>query len=196
MTLDVTKLTEAKSDQLNAVDVAAAPRIIRIRDVQIKGGDQPLHIYYDDDTARPFKPSKTATRTLAACYGLDAKAWIGKHIELYCDDTVVWAGVPVGGLRLKSAEGLTKPLKIMLPKSRGKKEAVTIMPLDMSRVKGISKNNDTASDNPIPDPDELQRQMESVANDPDAKRKWWAGLTKEEQAVVKGLAAKKEARDE
>lgn len=194
MTLDVTKLTEAKSDQLNAVDVAAAPRIIRIRDVQIKGGDQPLHIYYDDDTARPFKPSKTATRTLAACYGLDAKAWIGKHIELYCDDTVVWAGVPVGGLRLKSAEGLTKPLKIMLPKSRGKKEAVTIMPLDMSRVNAASK---PTTREPIIDRAEMQRQADAAKEmSPEEKKEWWGKLNEAEKAVVRELTAKKEAGDE
>ena len=186
MTLDVTKLTEAKSDQLNAIDLATAPRIVRIRDVQIKGGDQPLHIYYDDDTSRPFKPSKTATRTLAACYGLDAKAWIGKHIELYCDETVVWAGVPVGGIRLKAAEGLTKPLRIMLPKSRGKKEAATIMPLDMSRVKAKEQSVTTPQEI---NRDALRTEMESVAGDKEAKAKWWRGLSDEEKAVVKEMAA-------
>lgn len=193
MTLDVTKLTEAKSDQLNAIDIATEPRIIRIRDVQIKGGDQPLNIYYDDDTSRPFKPSKTATRSLAACYGLDAKAWIGKHIELYCDETVVWAGVQVGGIRLKSAEGLTKPLKIMLPKSRGKKEAVTIMPLDMSRVKKQAQPNTTPTPQPEVQPeinrDQLKADMEKYANDPDGKRDWWAGLNAAERSAVKELAA-------
>lgn len=138
MTFDVSKTLEALSDQLNAIDLMSGPRIIRIREVRVLKGEQPVHVFYDGDDNKPWKPSKTERRCMAACYTADGAKWIGKHVKIYCDDDVTYSGQAVGGIRLKEAEGLTKPLKLMLPKTRGKKQSVTIYPLDISEVTGVS----------------------------------------------------------
>lgn len=194
MTLDVTKMCAARSDQINAIDLISGPRIAKITDVKIfTETEQPIHVVLDGDTKRPWKCSKTSVRVLAALYSNDASKWIGKHIEIYCDETVLWGGQAVGGVRQSKAEGIQNPKRLSLTKSRTKKESVVINPLSADDIKSHYEKSEKPtqiSDKPAIDESELARQMESVANDPEAKRKWWAGLTKEDQAVVKGLAAK------
>jgi hypothetical protein len=128
-TLNVTKAMSAKSDQLNADDLIAGPRVIRIRDVQDRGGEQPIWIFFDGDDNKPWKPSKTALRTLAAIWGEDAMKWVGMHCEIYNDEAVTWAGQAVGGIRVSKMEGLSSARVLKLTKTRGKKAAVTIEPL-------------------------------------------------------------------
>lgn len=196
MTLDVTKMCAAKSDQINAIDLISGPRIAKITDVKIFGEtEQPIHVVLDGDTKRPWKCSKTSVRSLAALWTNDASKWIGKHIEIYCDETVLWGGQAVGGIRQSKAEGLTSPKRLMLTKSRTKKETVVINPLSADEIaahyaelQGKTVVKQAPTPNPI-DRDTLRTQMDAVSNDAAAKAKWWRGLTADEQAVVKELAA-------
>lgn len=136
MKLDVTKMCAAKSDQINAIDLISGPRIAKITDVKIfSETDQPIHVVLDGDSKRPWKCSKTSVRVLAALYSNDASKWIGKHIEIYCDETVLWGGQPVGGVRQSKAEGIASPKRLSLTKSRTKKETVVINPLSEDEIK-------------------------------------------------------------
>ena len=63
--MDLSKTIIPKSDQLNADDLIAGSKIIKIRD--IKGGSddaQPVNIYFYGDNNKPFKPCKSVRRIL------------------------------------------------------------------------------------------------------------------------------------
>ena len=114
---DVSFALEAKSDQLNAVDIMGAEPVIRVRDVKVQKGEQPVWIYFDGDNNRPWKPSKGMLRLLAGAWGRDSKQWIGKYARLYFEPTVKYAGQEVGGIRIRAlsdidARGLTFALTI------------------------------------------------------------------------------------
>lgn len=130
--LDITRAIAPNSEQLNADDLLTGPRTIRIRDVKISNGEQPVSVFYDGDDGRPWKPSKTAMRCLAAVWGPNAAKWIGMSCTVYNDETVTWAGAAVGGIRVSRMEGLSKPRTLQLTRTRGKKAAVTIQPLNVS----------------------------------------------------------------
>lgn len=132
-TIDITRAIAPKSDQLNADDLLAGPRTIRIRDVQVTTGEQPVSVFFDGDEGRPWKPSKTAMRCLASIWGANAAKWIGMHVTLYNDETVTWAGAAVGGIRVSHMEGLSSPRSLQLTKTRGKKVGVVIQPLTVQR---------------------------------------------------------------
>lgn len=186
MTLDVTKAIEPRSDQLNYDDFLTGPRTVKIDRVEVKSGaEQPVAVHLVGYEGKPWKPCKTSLRCLVAIWGPDASRWSGLSLTIYGDHDVTWGGMKVGGIRVSHMEGLTSPRTLMLTKTRGKKGATVIKPLEVA-----------IAHVPVIDESELARQMESVANDPEAKRKWWSGLSRDEQAVVKGLAAKKEAGDE
>lgn len=99
---DVSFALEAKSDQLNAVDIMGAEPVITIRDVQVKQGDQPVSIYFDGDHNRPWKPSKGMLRILAGAWGRDSSQWVGKKAQLYFEQSVTYAGKEIGGIRIKA----------------------------------------------------------------------------------------------
>lgn len=114
---DIGFALEAKSDQLNAVDIMGAEPVIRIRDVQVKKGDQPVWVYFDGDNNRPWKPSKGMLRILAGAWGRDSQQWIGRFVQIYFEPTVKYGGEEVGGIRIRSlsdidARGLTFALTI------------------------------------------------------------------------------------
>lgn len=180
MTMDVTKAIEPKSDQLNADSLMTGARTIRIRDVKINStSEQPVWIYFDGDDNKPWKPSKTSTRTLAAVWGADASKWIGLSCTIYCDPTVKWGGAAVGGIRVSHMEGLDKPKPLMLTRTRGQKAAVTIQPLVVDK-----------KPTPEPEPQQLNTatldaEIESAkAMEAEDKAAWWKTKTKPERDYI------------
>lgn len=196
MTLDVTKMCAAKSDQINAIDLVSGPRIAKITEVKLfSETEQPVHVVLDGDSKRPWKCSKTSVRTLAALYGNDASQWIGKHIEIYCDETVLWGGQAVGGIRQSKAEGIKSPKKLMLTKSRTKKETTVINPLTEDEIERHYKKDDSITPAAQPEPDAptidkdalFSDARENAALGKDGMRKWYVTKSKPEQAMLKEI---------
>lgn len=164
--MDVSKAIQAKSDQLNADDLIGGPRTIRVRDVKVVGGEQPVSIFFDGDDGKPWKPCKTAMRCVAAVWGVDAATWVGKHLTIYNDPEVTWAGMAVGGIRVSHMEGLTKEVKLMLAKTRGKKGATVIKPLVVE-----SRKTEPKQEEPLT---EVQEEAASAARKgKEAFAEWW-----------------------
>lgn len=174
--MDVSKVIEAKSDQLNADDLVAGPITVRVRDVKVTGTEQPLSVYYDGDNNKPWKPCKTAARCLASVWGVDAGGWIGKRLTLYRDDSVTWGGVAVGGIRVSHMEGLTKPVKLMLAKTRGKKGEVVVQPLKVQE-----KKEEPAPENAV-DATAIHEEARGIARQGrDAFMAWWKSAEPEQK---------------
>lgn len=124
---DITFALEAKSNQLNAVDIMGCNRIVKIRDVKVTQSDQPVAVYFDGDNNRPWMPSKGMRRILAGAWGKESQEWIGKHAELYFEPSVMWAGKPVGGIRIKALTDIpAKGLELTLAISKQKREIYTV----------------------------------------------------------------------
>lgn len=190
MTMDVTKAIEPKSDQLNADDLMTGPRTIKIRDVKVSPGkEQPVWIYYEGDNNKPWKPSKSGSRCLAMCWGADASRWIGLSCTIYRDPDILWGGAKVGGIMPSHVEGISGPQTVMLTKTRTSRKPTVIKPLEVTAPEKPTTKTKTTPQSPSVDPVEMQRQMDAVSGDAVKKREWWSGLTDDEKAVVKGLAA-------
>src|SRR5699024_11132353 len=93
----------------------------------------------------------------------NAAKWIGRRCTIYNDPTVTWAGLEVGGVRISHMDGLDKPRKLTLTRTRGKKSVVTIQPLDTPDT-----TSDTAS------LDHLQAARDAASGGTEEFRKWWA----------------------
>jgi len=157
--IDISTTLKAKSDQLNADDLIGGPTTVRIRDVKNTGGDQPVSVFYEGDNGKPWKPAKAALRCLALLWGANAAKWLGMSLTLYRDETVTWAGVAVGGIRVSHMEGLASERTLHISKAKGKKEPVVVKPL---KVEGASKA------------EKYRARLFEVAEDPDlsAEEKW------------------------
>lgn len=128
--MDMTETIQAKSDQINADDLIAGPRIVTVTEVRRGTAEQPVEIETAEfGPKRPFKPSKTVCRILVAAWGKEASAYTGRRMMLYRDPEVRFGGSAVGGIRVSALSDIDKPLSISLTVTRGKRAPYVVEPL-------------------------------------------------------------------
>ncbi len=126
---DLTRITVAKSDQLNADDLIGGAITVNITGIRLSGNsEQPLIIDIDGGH-RPYKPCKSMSRLLIFCWGKDGNAWVGRKMTLYRDPSVKWAGQEVGGIRISHLSNIEKQMSVALTVTRGKRKPYTVEPL-------------------------------------------------------------------
>ena len=131
---DVSFAMQAKSDQLNAVDIMGFEPILQIREVHVRAGDQPVSIYYNGDNNKPWKPSKGMIRILSAGWGSESDFWVGKSVQVYMDDSVKYAGKEVGGIRIRAMSDIRKDgIKVVVAKNKQQREKLVITHLSTER---------------------------------------------------------------
>lgn len=127
--MDLTQTIEPKSDQLNYDDVASQEVTVTITQVSKGTAEQPVNVELAEYPGRPYKPSKGMRRVMVAAWGKDASAYAGRLLTLYGDPSIRFGGQAVGGIRIRAMSGLDKPLTVPLTVSKGKREKVTVQPL-------------------------------------------------------------------
>lgn len=119
---DMTPIIQPKSDQLNADDLIAGPRVITITGVCVTpGAEQPCHVNFEGDGGKPWKPCKTMGRVLVRAWGSDSAQYVGKSLKIFCDPDVTWAGMKVGGIRIAALSHIDAPFEMALTATRGKR---------------------------------------------------------------------------
>jgi len=109
-----------KSDQLNADDLLTGPQTFTIAGVRRGDKDQPVSI--DIPGRMPFKPCKSMRRVLIAAWGENGSDWIGRTMTLYCDPSVMFGGVRMGGIRISHLSHLQNDvMSINLTTTRGRR---------------------------------------------------------------------------
>lgn len=120
-----------KSDQLNADDLIAGEKTIKIRDVVIRpNGEQRVWIYFDGDDGKPYKACKSMCRVMVTVWGADSKAYVGRSMTLYRDPSVPWGGLAVGGIRISHMSDIDSKVTIVLTMSKQSKKPFTVKPLE------------------------------------------------------------------
>ena len=182
---DVSFALEAKSDQLNAVDIMGCEPVIRIRDVVVRKGDQPVSVFFDGDNNRPWKPSKGMLRILAGAWGRDSKQWIGKYAKLYFEPTVRYAGQEVGGIRIRALSDIDpRGLTFALTISRQKREPYVVPLLEVS----VSAYPDDRFNAALPVMTDAMRSGKMTLQQVIAKCQKTGSLTAEQLAKLEAVA--------
>lgn len=133
---DMSAVIVPKSDQMNADDLIAGPKTIRVASVDIRGGaDQPVAIRYEGDGGKPYKPCKSMSRLLVFAWGADAKRYAGRSMTLYRDPSVKWGGMEVGGIRISHMSDIDKTFVLSLTATKGQRKPHTVRPLDVHASK-------------------------------------------------------------
>jgi hypothetical protein len=131
--IDISGTTESTSNQLDAIDLVAGPKIITITSVKIvQNPQQPVEIGFDGCGTKPFRPCKTVRRVLCAAWGRNGEDYVGRSLELYNDPEVIYGGKSVGGVRISKMSHIEKSLRLMLTVTRGKKKPYTVEPLQLT----------------------------------------------------------------
>lgn len=142
--LDLTETIEAKSDQLNAIDLLPGPITIKITKIERKNSkEQPTWIYYEGDKNKPYKPCLTMRRVMIAIWGKDGDAYVGRKMVLFFDKTVTHMKQNTGGIRISHMDGLTEEAKVIVTKSRNLREVYTVLPLLIDAPAEVELDSDT-----------------------------------------------------
>ena len=122
-----------KSDQLNADDLIAGNRILKITAARIvkDGRDTRIVLNFEGDNGKPWKPCKTMGRAMVMAWAItDEEQFVGKSVQVYRDPTVKFGDQgEVGGIRISHMSHIAKPVNIKLTVSQGKKGMFLFHPL-------------------------------------------------------------------
>lgn len=138
-------------------------------------------------------PCLTMRKVIGAIWPDDFEEYKGRQITIYRDPTVKFGPDETGGVRISHMSGIDKTVSLAVLEKRGKRKKLTIFPLEVPS----SPPKPTTTRDPIIDRAEMQRQADAAKEmSPEEKKEWWGKLNEAEKAVVRELAAKKEAGDE
>lgn len=133
-----------KSDQLNADDLIAGPRTLKITKARISKEDRATRIVlnFEGDNGKPWKPCKTMGRAMVMAWAItDEEQFIGKSVRVYRDPTVRFGDQgEVGGIRISHMSHIDKPVNTKLTVSQGKKGMFTFHPLVTEQPKQPDPN--------------------------------------------------------
>ncbi len=128
--MDMAQFIIPKSDQLNADDLIAGPRTVRITKVSGTGNaDQPVAVYFDGDGGRPYKPCKGMRRVMVSVWSKDASQYIGRSMTLFRNPKVLWGGMEVGGIQISHMSNIDRPMIVVLTISKTKRVQHRVEPL-------------------------------------------------------------------
>ena len=118
MTIDLSGTLETRSDQLNAVDLLPGPITVQVVSVKkVEDKKQPTHIEITGGY-KTYKPCLGMRRILAAAWGLDGSAYVGRSMTLYRDPDIEYSNQATGGIRIAALSDIAKPLDIRLIESK------------------------------------------------------------------------------
>lgn len=130
---DLSATVAPKSDQLNADDLISGAKTIIITDVRGVGGDQPIAIHFEGDNGKPFKPCKSMRRVFIKAWGADGKQYKGRSVTLYCDPSVKFGGIAVGGIRISHMSHIEQDFEMPLTVSRAQRRAFHVKQLKVEQ---------------------------------------------------------------
>lgn len=139
---DLSQTIAPKSDQLNADDLIAGPRTIKITKATVApGAEQPASIFFEGDNGKPYKPGLSMRRVLVRAWGINSSAYVGRRLTLYRDDSVKFGGVAVGGIRISHMSDIDGEITLPLSENRKTRKPFTVRPLPAERGPSGGKPN-------------------------------------------------------
>lgn len=132
--MDITDALAPVSDQLDAIELVN-PRTFTIDSGSSLGkrdGKTVAEIRLVG-FPRVWRPSKGMLDVLAACWGTDAKQWVGHRVTLYNDTKVMFGPNKVGGVRISHLSHIDKARTVTIRASGvGRKQQWPVKPLPQS----------------------------------------------------------------
>jgi hypothetical protein len=133
--MDITDALAPTSDQLDAVELVN-PRTFTIAAgsrLSSRDGKVVAEICIVD-FPRVWRPSKGMLDVLARCWGIDAKAWVGRSVTLYNDPEVMFGRDKVGGIRISHLSHIdgARDVPIRAPGKGARKIQWPVKPLEVA----------------------------------------------------------------
>ena len=132
--MDLSTTIAPKSNQLNADDLIAGPRTIVITQVKAGNDEQPVAVRFEGDNGKPWYPCKSMRRVLVHAWGADGASYVGRAVTLFCDSTVEFGNIAVGGIRISHLSHIERQLSIALTVTRKRRAPYVVKPLELPQA--------------------------------------------------------------
>ena len=144
--MDITETLAPRSDQQNYDDYIAGPRTVTVTAGRVTGNaEQPVSLELAEYPGRPYKPNKSMRRVIAAAWGVETDAYVGRRMTLVGNPDVKYGGKAVGGIEIAAMSHLEKPLTLPLTETRGRKRQFTVQPLPDAPKPSVDWDADLAA---------------------------------------------------
>ena len=174
--IDVAKTTKPRSDITNADDLLAGDMTVTITAVREASGEQPIAVYCDRLGDKPFMPCKSMRRVMVAVWGANGEDYVGQSMTLFCDPSVKFGGIEVGGIRIRAMTGLKERKTFNLTVTRSLRKPYVVQPLQLQNAA------------PQVDPERVANILEdarfAARKGGDGFKDWWTGPGKEDRAHI------------
>lgn len=182
MTNDMTPTIVPKSDQINADDMIAGPITVEIVDVTIDlSQEQPVVIRLVG-MDKVYRPCKTMRRVMVHAWGADTSLYAGRRLTLYCNPSVRFKGLEVGGIRISHVSHIDEPLTVVVTETNKRRAALSV---------GMLANTAPSAAKPVasaaPDPTSLQAAREAASRGRDAFGAWWKSASSDARAAATAI---------
>ena len=148
--IDISATVAPKSDQLNADDLIVGPRTILITAVKARAstgqGDQPVAVHFEGDNGKPYLPCKSMRRVLLYVWGSNGNAYVGRSMTLFRDESVVFGGAAVGGIRISHMSEMQRSVTLSLTASKASRKPYVVQPLVVAAPAKAAKKEATAEE--------------------------------------------------
>lgn len=193
---DLSQTIAPKSDQMNADDLIAGPRTIRISRVSVDvGGEQPVALNFEGDNGKPFRPCKSMRRVLVALWGADGSAYAGRSMTLYRDETVQFGGLAVGGIRISHMSDIDAEKTLVLTATKKSRKPFTVRRLVVepaAEPREIYKSDLTLTSVPAPQFARFVRRAIASIHDAETLNEWHKRMATKFQSAEEAADAEEQ----
>jgi len=183
---DLTTTIAPKSDRLNADDLIGVPsKTIKITNVSVVAGDQPVSLGFEGDNGKPWYPCKSMRRVLVQVWGGDGNKYVGRRLTLHRDSTVRFGGLEVGGIRISHMSDIAEPITMALTATRAQRKPYTVQPLATTTSKPPVANPEIDAAIANARLTTNLGELESIAANASKLKGWTAEKRKEMAELVK-----------
>ena len=151
--IDISATVAPKSDQLNADDLIVGPRTILITAVKARAstgqGDQPVAVHFEGDNGKPYLPCKSMRRVLLYVWGSNGNAYVGRSMTLFRDESVVFGGAAVGGIRISHMSEMTRSVTLSVTASKASRKPYVVQPLVVAAAPATAAKKEATAEEKV-----------------------------------------------
>lgn len=127
--MNISKLRQSNSQQINADDILSSPVTVTITGAVEGTAEQPVLISVAEVQGKTYRPSLTMRKVLGAVWGDETDEWIGKRCTLIRNPDIKFGGQVVGGIEIAAMSGIERPVEVSVLEKRGKRRTFKVLPL-------------------------------------------------------------------
>lgn len=127
--MNIEKLRQSNSQQINADDILGAPVTVTITGAVEGTAEQPVLVTVAEVQGKTYRPSLTMRKVLGAVWGDETDDWIGRRLTLYRNPDIRFGGAVVGGIEISHMSHVKSPVEVSVLEKRGKRKTFTVKPL-------------------------------------------------------------------